>query len=165
MRPVLDGLFVRSAGARVQGDVTADRALGVAARAVPDRYRRSMRSRKQSCIVAGLSVRWACMRTAPLVILASALAGCFVPEGRHTIRFELAQEPPGPVVTDRKSFFFWGLVPTVKVDVRDKCPNGAVAIVDGSDAGGTPWIPTLGLWSRRATTYYCRQPPSSDVPQ
>jgi len=105
------------------------------------------------------------MRTAPLVILASALAGCFVPEGRHTIRFELAQEPPGPVVTDRKSFFFWGLVPTVKVDVRDKCPNGAVAIVDGSDAGGTPWIPTLGLWSRRATTYYCRQPPSSDVPQ
>ena len=139
MRPVLDGLFV---------SVPAVDALA------------------ETVLHSGRPLRpLACMRTAPLVILASALAGCFVPEGRHTIRFELAQEPPGPVVTDRKSFFFWGLVPTAKVDVRDKCPNGTVAIVDGSDAGGAPWIPTLGLWSRRATTYYCRQSPSSEAPR
>jgi hypothetical protein len=73
------------------------------------------------------------------------------------MRFELVQELPGAVVTERKSYFLWGLAPTIEVDVLDKCPYGAVAIVDGSDAGGT-WVPTLGLWSRRATTYYCRQP-------
>ena len=77
------------------------------------------------------------------------------------MRFELVQEPPGAVVIERKSYFLWGLAPTVEIDVLDKCPYGAVAIVDGSDAGGATWVPTLGLWSRRATTYYCRQPPVS----
>lgn len=66
--------------------------------------------------------------------------------------------------TGRKSYFLWGLVPSVEVDVLDKCPYGAVAIVDGSDVGGATWVPTLGLWSRRATTYYCRQPPVTQPP-
>jgi len=96
--------------------------------------------------------------TASVLVAASALGCAFVPEGRHTMRFELMQELPGAVVTERKSYFLWGLVPTVEVDVLDKCPYGTVAIVDGSDAGGATWVPTLGLWSRRATTYYCRQP-------
>jgi hypothetical protein len=98
--------------------------------------------------------------TAWVLVAASALGCAFVPEGRHTMRFELVQELPGAVVTERKSYFLWGLAPTVEVDVLDKCPYGAVAIVDGSDAGAT-WVPTLGIWSRRATTYYCRQPPVS----
>jgi len=96
----------------------------------------------------------------PAALLAAcALACAFVPEGRHTMRFELVQEVPGAIVTERKSYFLWGLAPTVEVDVLDKCPYGAVAIVDGSDAGGAVWLPTLGLWTRRATTYYCRRPP------
>ena len=99
--------------------------------------------------------------TVSVLIAASALACAFVPEGRHTMRFELVQEPPGAVVTERKSYFLWGLAPTVEIDVLDKCPYGAVAIVDGSKAGGATWVPTLGLWSRRATTYYCRQPPAT----
>jgi hypothetical protein len=92
--------------------------------------------------------------TAWVLVAASALGCAFVPEGRHTMRFELVQELPGAVVTERKSYFLWGLAPTVEVDVLDKCPYGAVAIVDGSDAGGATWVPTLGLWSRRTTTYY-----------
>jgi hypothetical protein len=77
------------------------------------------------------------------------------------MRFELVQEPAGAIVTETKSYFLWGLVPTAQIDVLDKCPYGAVAIVDGSAAGGVPpWLPTLGLWSTRATTYYCRLPPS-----
>ena len=94
-----------------------------------------------------------------LVVAASVLGCAFVPEGRHTMRFQLLQEPAGGVVTETKSYFFWGLVPTRKVDVLDKCPYGAVAIVDGSDEGGNIGWPTLGLWSTRSTTYYCRQPP------
>jgi hypothetical protein len=96
-----------------------------------------------------------------LVIAASALGCSFVPEGRHTMRFDLVQEPIGAVVTERKSYFFWALAPTVEVDVLDKCPYGAVAIVDGSEPTSSvaTWIPTLGLWSGRSTTYYCRRPP------
>ena len=99
-----------------------------------------------------------------MVVALTALGCSFVPEGRHTMRFQLLQEPVGAVVTDTKSYFFWGLAPTVKVDVLDKCPYGAVAIVDGSDQGSiATWLPTLGLWSTRATTYYCRQPPPSEA--
>jgi hypothetical protein len=103
-------------------------------------------------------IRWRDVRRAALLLsAASSLSGCFVPEGRHTMRFELAKEPVGAVVNENKSYFFWGLVPTVRVDVLDKCPYGATAIVDGAP-GGRIWFPTLGLWSRRSTTYYCRQP-------
>ena len=114
-----------------------------------------------SCrVAASHAVRKA--RKAELLMAAmTMLSACFVPEGRHTMRFELTQEPPGAVVSETNSYFFWGLAPTVRVDVLDKCPYGAVAIVDGSDAGGATWVPTLGLWSRRTTAYYCRQPPVS----
>ena len=71
------------------------------------------------------------------------------------MRFELVQDLRGAVVTERKSYFLWGLAPTVEVDVLDKCQYGAVAIVDSSDAGGSTWVPTLGLWSRRTTTASC----------
>jgi len=113
-----------------------------------------------SCrVAASHAVRKA--RKAELLMAAmTMLSACFVPEGRHTMRFELAQEPPGAVVSETNSYFFWGLAPTVRVDVLDKCPYGAVAIVDGAP-GQHVWFPTLGLWSRRSTTYYCRQPPTS----
>jgi hypothetical protein len=77
------------------------------------------------------------------------------------MRFELAKEPAGAVVNEDKSFFFWGLVPTVRVDVLDKCPYGVTAIVDGAPSSSL-WFPTLGLWSRRSTTYYCRQPRATE---
>lgn len=93
-----------------------------------------------------------------LLLVTTLLGGCFVPEGRHTMRFELVNEPAGTVVTETRSYFFWGLAPTVRVDVLEKCPYGTVTIVDGTP--GHVRFPTLGLWSRRSTTYYCRQPPA-----
>ncbi len=95
-----------------------------------------------------------------LVLSLTMFGGCFVPEGRHTMRFDLVREPAGAVVHEAKSYFFWGLLPTVRVDVLEKCPYGAVAIVDGA-AGGIRF-PTLGLWSQRSTTYYCRQAPGAE---
>ncbi len=96
------------------------------------------------------------------LLAAIGMGGCFAPEGGHTMRFELVAEPAGAVVTEAKSFFFWGLVPTARVDVLEKCPYGAVAVVDGSEpAGMRVGLPTLGLWSRRSTTYYCRRPPAA----
>ena len=71
------------------------------------------------------------------------------------MRFDLVHEPPASVVTERKSYFFWGLVPTVRVDVLSKCPRGVTAIRDGGQSSPF-WA--LGLWSRRTTSYYCRAP-------
>ena len=51
-----------------------------------------------------------------------------VGSGCHTMRFELVDEPAGEVVREHKSYFLWGLAPTVEVDVLNKCPVGAVAI-------------------------------------
>jgi hypothetical protein len=78
------------------------------------------------------------------------------------MRFHLVDEPVGAVVSETNSYFLWGLLPTVGIDVLDKCPYGAVAVVDGAP-GQHLWLPTLGLWSRRSTTYYCRQPAVSEA--
>jgi hypothetical protein len=102
------------------------------------------------------------LRGAALLLAAATSSGCFVPEGRHTMRFRLVDEPVGAVVSDTHSYFLWGLVPTVDVDVLEKCPYGAVAVVDGTP-GLHAWVPTLGLWSRRSTMYYCRQPPAPEA--
>jgi hypothetical protein len=60
-------------------------------------------------------------------------------------------------VTERHSYFFWGLVPTAHVDVLEKCPAGVVAIREApGETGALAWVPTLGLWSSRSTTYFCR---------
>jgi hypothetical protein len=75
------------------------------------------------------------------------------------MRFDLARERAGSMLVEDRSYFFWGLVPTAKIDVLDKCPLGVVAIREAKPAGGPlSWLPTLGLWSRRSTTYYCRAP-------
>jgi len=81
------------------------------------------------------------------------------------MRFELSRDRGGPVVVEHQSFFFWGLVPTRRVDVIAKCPFGVAAIVERTDiAGAASWIPTFGLWKRRTTTFYCRPAPSAKAP-
>ena len=95
-------------------------------------------------------------RAVALGILLAAGAGCYIPEGGHGLRIELVHETPAAVVTETKSYFLWGLVPTRRVDVLAKCPHGATAV---SERGGPRLaVPTLGLWSRRTITYYCRGP-------
>jgi hypothetical protein len=91
-------------------------------------------------------------------VLVALAAGC-VPEGGHALRFDLVQEPVGDVVTESKSYWFWGLVPTREVDVLDKCPYGAVAIRERTGGSSVVLnILTLGLLSARSTTYECRAP-------
>jgi hypothetical protein len=83
-------------------------------------------------------------------VLALAASGC------HTMRFDVGTGPVSEVVYERKSFYLGGLAPTVKIDVLEHCPNGAVAIreqrtfVDGLLA-----LVTLSIWTPRSSWYYC----------
>jgi hypothetical protein len=77
--------------------------------------------------------------------------------GCHTMRFELVPERSSDVVTERKSFYLWGLAPGVDVDVLKRCPNGAAAIKEQMTfIDGLLQLPTLGIWSPVTTSYYCR---------
>ena len=78
------------------------------------------------------------------------LAGC------HTMFFEISDFPQEDEIKEDKSFFLWGLVPNMTVDVLEKCPFGAAAIKEETtfDNGFASLI-TLGIWSPRETTYYC----------
>src|SRR5438046_10728818 len=88
-----------------------------------------------------------------------------VGSGCHTMRFELVDEPAGEVVREHKSYFLWGLAPTVEVDVLNKCPAGAAALRERTTfLDGLMSLPTLGIWSPRSTTYYCRASRSPSVP-
>lgn len=105
-----------------------------------------------------------CRSTVAFVALLSA-AGCVGPGNRQTIRFDLARGPVGAEVTERRSYFFWGLVPTARTDVLEVCPAGAVAIRQSpGETGALAWVPTLGLWSSRTTTYFCRAPEQVATP-
>jgi hypothetical protein len=83
--------------------------------------------------------------------IAALLAGC------HTMRFELEQTADTREVHDRHSYFFWGLVPTKVIDVREKCASGVVALRENTSfLDGLLGLPSFGIWSFRSTTYYCR---------
>lgn len=83
-----------------------------------------------------------------------ALPGC------HTMRFNIADAPAGEVVTEHKSFFLWGLAPTKRVDVREKCPYGVASITEETNfLDGLGNLFTLGIWSPRSTYYTCRPVP------
>jgi hypothetical protein len=110
-------------------------------------------------LVIAVSLASSTTRALLATVLASA-TGCFAIEGGHGLRFDVVREPPAFVVTESKSYFFWGLVPTRHVDVLEKCPYGVTAVSERTDAlGSGAFIPTLGLWSRRTSTYYCRAAP------
>ena len=78
--------------------------------------------------------------------------------GCHTMRFELSPAPYERVVYERKSFFFWGLAPTKRVDAADRCPGGVAAIRERTTfTDGLLGALTLGIWQPRSSWYYCRQ--------
>jgi hypothetical protein len=75
------------------------------------------------------------------------------------MRFELANEPAGRVVVERKSYWLGGLAPTNVVNVAERCPSGAVAVMEETTfADGILGGLTLGIWSPRSTTFYCGAP-------
>jgi hypothetical protein len=66
--------------------------------------------------MGGFRQRWTAVSLLLGIVLGLAVGGC------HTMRFELIDAPSGPVVQERKSFFLWGLAPTLRVDMRTKYP-------------------------------------------
>ena len=88
--------------------------------------------------------------TLPLMMVA-IVSGC------HTLRFDVAPGPRGSVVKERKSFFFWGLAPTKRVDMGEKCPTGVATITEETNfVDGLCDLVTLGIWTPRSTYYSCR---------
>ena len=81
-----------------------------------------------------------------------ALVGC------HTMSFEVADGSAGQVVSERKSFYFWGLTPTRKVDVLQHCPAGALAVSEETTfVDGLGNFFTLGIWAPRTSYYHCAE--------
>ena len=96
------------------------------------------------------------MRLQDLLWLIAVLAVMALP-ACHTMRFELANEPSARIIVERKSYYLWGLAPTKTVDVRQRCPHGAVAVMEETTfVDGLLSLPTLGIWEPRSSTFYCR---------
>ena len=75
--------------------------------------------------------------------------------GCHTMRFEF-ENVEGTKVTENKSFYFFALTPRQVIDVREKCPHGAAAILEERTfVNGLLGGLTLGIYTPRRTTYYC----------
>jgi hypothetical protein len=82
--------------------------------------------------------------------------GAIAQAGCHTMRFELSDARHEEVVYERKSFFFWGLAPTLEVDVATRCPAGVAAIRERTTfTDGLLGLMTLGIWQPRSSWYYC----------
>jgi hypothetical protein len=76
--------------------------------------------------------------------------------GCNTMFFEISDFPQEDGIKENRSFFFWGLTPDMKIDVREKCPYGAAAISEEKTFdNGLAYLLTLGIWAPRNTTYYC----------
>jgi len=75
----------------------------------------------------------------------------------HTLTFEMAQDKKPQPITDRKTFWFWGLTPTQQVDVQAICPTGVAEIQEETTfSDGLFSLLTLGIYSPRTSLYYCR---------
>jgi Bor protein len=81
----------------------------------------------------------------------------------HTMVFNVAGlvgNSIEPGIVERKSYWGFGLFPTVQVDMRQNCPNGTAAITE--ETRPSDWafgLVTLGIWTPRTSVYYCRDQP------
>ena len=89
-------------------------------------------------------------------LAALLLATTLTSAGCHTLHFWVGDAAPERVEYDWQSFFFWGLTPEKTVDVREHCPNGAVAIREEKTFFDVMLgIVTLGIWTPRSSWYHC----------
>ena len=96
--------------------------------------------------------RWVAMG-AMVVLTTLATGGC------HTMRFQVARDQAaGPPITESRMHRWWGLGTIRTVDVRARCPQGAVAVVERASAGDvlTGFL-TFGFIVPRTMSFYCRQ--------
>jgi len=91
-----------------------------------------------------------------IAVAALGLAAAIACVGCHTMRFEVGDGQVGKVVHERKAFYIAGLVPTNKVDVREFCPAGAVAVSEETTfVDGLLGFFTLSIYTPRSSTFYC----------
>ena len=87
-----------------------------------------------------------------MVLCALAADGC------HSMRFVVSDQPQVSSVNERKSFFLFGLLPTRRIDVSQKCPAGVIAIYEERNAVDVLLdLITLDIYTPRTTTYYCAE--------
>jgi hypothetical protein len=105
--------------------------------------------------------RVAQIRCRVLLAAAGGLALGIASGGCHSMQVQIADVPAGQVdrVEVRNSFFFWGLAPTRRIDVRATCPAGAAGLTEETTfTDGFFNLITLGIWAPRSVVYYCRVP-------
>lgn len=137
------------------------------------RPRRAIRTRGAAAAFVGGRGRRSARPARALLAVAAALALSLASSACHTMRFELtdaepadgtdAGEPPASAsVYHRRSFFAWGLAPTMEVDVAKYCPHGALAIREQTTfVDGLCAAVTLGIWEPRSSWYTCRAGPEA----
>lgn len=91
-----------------------------------------------------------------------ALALILAAIGCHTMQFELVDAEHAKRVYHRNNFFFWGLLPTVEVDVSHYCPAGVAAIREETTVVDylLLTVPTLGIYQPRSAWHYCLPAPT-----
>jgi hypothetical protein len=94
---------------------------------------------------------------AGVVALVVATGGC------HTMRFQITDtEPDGPPLVEERIHRFWGLGTPRSIDVRVRCPHGAVAVVEETSFGNAmTGFFTVGFLVPKTMTFYCRAGASS----
>jgi hypothetical protein len=74
----------------------------------------------------------------------------------NSLRFDISEAPSAGAVTERKSFFLWGLAPTRVVDVSTHCPQGVKTVKEETNVvDGLLTLITIGIYSPRSSTYVC----------
>jgi len=91
----------------------------------------------------------------------AAAALCLALCACHTIRFDLSHDPvAGDPIEDRKDFYWWALYPTMRVDVSQFCPQGALRVVEENAFTDIVLSGfTLGIYTPRTSFYFCRELP------
>ena len=88
-------------------------------------------------------------------LLASLVTLLFL-SGCHKIRFDVSPNPSPIPITERKSYYLFGLTPTRHIDLATHCPKGTAAVVEETTVGDRILgLITLGIYTPRTTHYYC----------
>jgi hypothetical protein len=84
-------------------------------------------------------------------LIGTAASGC------TTLHVETGSGPAGPIVEEHRSDWLFAIAAEHVEDVRGRCPNGVVRIVETTTApDALVTVATLGLLWRRTIRYECR---------
>ena len=97
--------------------------------------------------------------------MASVVATLSVATGCHTMKFNVSDEARSTHPVHHKKFFYlWGLAPTHRVDVAERCPYGTRSVKEETTfIDGVIGLVTLGLVDPRSSTYLCYDEPAASA--